>query len=408
MAVDAANPHRVLPPYLPRDTNRRALVIGAGKAAAAMASALEKNWAGELSGLVVTPYGHSEPCKHIEVVEASHPIPDMQGEQAATRIMELVSDLSSEDLVLCLLSGGGSALLSLPAPGMTLADKQDITQQLLQSGAAIADINCVRKHLSRIKGGRLARACHPAQLITYAISDVPGDHPAVIASGPTVADASRATEALGILKRYDIKVGTHILDWLLSSDSATVQAGDPAFVGNQFHIIATAKASLDAAARAAREAGIEVLQLGDNIEGEAREVARVQAAMALARRRGETTILPFLILSGGETTVKVTGRGRGGRNTEFLLSLAIALAGAPGIYALAADTDGIDGSQDNAGAVLTPESWQRARSLGLDAAALLADNDAYSYFAALDDLLVTGPTRTNINDFRAVLVLPGP
>lgn len=408
VAVDAANPHRVLPPHLPRDTERRALVIGAGKAAAAMASVLEKNWAGELSGLVVTPYGHGEPCKHIEVVEASHPIPDVQGEQAATRILELVSDLSSEDLVLCLLSGGGSALLSLPAPGITLADKRDINQQLLRSGATIADINCVRKHLSRIKGGRLARACHPAQLITYAISDVHGDHPGIIASGPTVADITRSSEALEILRRYGIKVGTHILDWLLSANSATVPAGDPAFVGNQFHIIATAKASLDAAARAAREAGIAVLQLGDNIEGEAREVARVQAAMALARRRGEPATQPWLILSGGETTVKVTGRGRGGRNTEFLLSLAIELAGAPGIHALAADTDGIDGTQDNAGAVLTPASWARARELGLDAEGLLADNNSYNFFAALDALLVTGPTRTNINDFRAVLVLPEP
>jgi glycerate 2-kinase len=405
-AVAAADPQRVLPPFLPRDTQRRALVIGAGKAAASMASALEKHWAGDLSGLVVTTYGHAEPCQYIEVVEAAHPIPDAQGEHAALRILERVSDLNAEDLVICLLSGGGSALLSLPAPGITLADKQSINAQLLHCGAAIADINCVRKHLSRIKGGRLARACFPAQLITYAISDVPGNHPAVIASGPTVADASCSSEALAIMQRYGIKVGPHVLQWLQSSDSETRKADDPIFARSQFHVIATAQSSLAAAAQVAREAGVEVLLLGDTIEGEARELARVQAAMALARRHDNPGMRPCLILSGGETTVTVRGRGRGGRNSEFLLSLANALAGAPGIYALAADTDGIDGTQDNAGAVLTPASWQRARDLGLDAPVMLADNDSYSFFAALDDLLVTGPTRTNVNDFRALLVLP--
>jgi len=407
IAVHAADPHQVLPPCLPVDTGRSALVIGAGKAAAAMASAMEKNWTGALSGLVVTPYGHSEPCQHIEVLEAAHPIPDTQGEQAATRILELVSNLSATDLVICLLSGGGSALLSLPAPGITLADKRDINQQLLQSGATIAEINCVRKHLSRIKGGRLARACWPAQLITYAISDVPGDHPAVIASGPTVADATRSAEALALLQRYAIKVGPNILDWLENPGSETLQAHDPALAHAQFHLIATAGQSLQAAARAARDAGVEVVLLGNNVEGEARAVARAHAAIALARHHGAPALPPCLILSGGETTVTVTGKGRGGRNTEFLLSLAIELAGTPGIYALAADTDGIDGAQDNAGAVLTPTSWQRARHLGLDATAMLADNDSYSFFAAVDDLLVTGPTRTNVNDFRAVLVFPG-
>lgn len=406
MAVAAADPHRVLPPCLPGDTGRRAIVIGAGKAAAAMASALEQHWAGALSGLVITPYGHGEPCQHIEVIEAAHPIPDAQGEKAAARILALVSNLSAEDLVICLLSGGGSALLSLPAPGITLADKQDINRQLLQSGAAIADINCVRKHLSGIKGGRLARACYPAQLITFAISDVPGDHPAIIASGPTVADTASSAEALAILQRYDITVGTHILEWLQISDSETLKADDPVFAGSQFHLIATAQTSLEAAARAARKAGLEVLLLGDNIEGEAREVARAQATLALARQHGEQSRSPCLILSGGETTVTINGGGRGGRNTEFLLSMAIALVGAPGIHALAADTDGRDGTQDNAGAILAPTSWQRSRDLGLDAAALLADNDSYRFFAALDDLLVTGPTRTNVNDFRAVLVLP--
>jgi glycerate 2-kinase len=405
-AVAAADPHKALPPCLPQDTDRRAIVIGTGKAAASMASALEKNWAGELSGLVVTPYGHSEPCQYIEAIEAAHPIPDAAGQQAAARILKLVSNRSTADLLICLLSGGGSALLSLPAPGITLADKQSINEQLLHCGATIAEINCVRKHLSRIKGGRLAQACFPAQLITYAISDVPGDHPTVIASGPTVADATSSTEALEILQRYAIKVGRHIVEWLQTWESETLKANDPAFIGSQFHLIATAQSSLAAAARAAREAGVEVVLLGDTIGGEARELARVQAAMALARRHDKPGMPPCLILSGGETTVTVTGRGRGGRNSEFLLSLAIALNGAPGVYALAADTDGIDGTQDNAGAVLTPASWQRARDVGLDAPALLADNDSYSFFAALDDLLITGPTRTNVNDFRALLVLP--
>ncbi len=407
VAVRAADPHQVLAPCLPVDRSRRALVIGAGKAAASMASALEKNWLGELSGLVVAPYSHGEPCQHIEVLQAAHPVPDTQGEQAATRILELVANLSVTDLVICLLSGGGSALLSLPAPGVTLADKRDINQQLLRCGATIAEINCVRKHLSRIKGGRLARACHPAQLITYAISDVPGDQPAVIASGPTVADTTRSAEALRVLQRYAIMVGPKVLDWLENPESETLQAHDPVFALSQFHLIATAGQSLQAAARAARDAGIEVVLLGDNIEGEACAVARTHAALALARQRSVPTQPPCLYLSGGETTVTVNGTGRGGRNTEFLLSLAIEVAGAPGIYALAADTDGIDGAQDNAGAFLTPATWQRAHHLGLDATAMLSDNDSYGFFAAVDDLLVTGPTRTNVNDFRAVLVLPG-
>ncbi len=403
-AVQAADPYQVLPPFLPGNTERRALVVGAGKAAAAMASALEKNWAGPLSGLVVTPDGHGVPCRHIEVVAAAHPVPDARGEHAATRILDSVSNLSASDVVMCLLSGGGSALLALPAPGITLADKQGVVRQLLRCGATIAEINCVRKHLSRIKGGRLAQACRPAQLITYAISDVPGDLPAVIASGPTVADATSSADALGVLQRYGIQAGRNILDWLKNTASETLRAHDPAFAGSQFHLIATAARSLQAAARAAREDGIDVILLGDNVEGEAREVARAQAAMALSHRQGES---PCLILSGGETTVAVRGTGRGGRNTEFLLALAIELAGAPGIYALAADTDGVDGTQDNAGALLTPQTWLRAGNLGLDAQAMLVDNDSCGFFAAVDELLVTGPTRTNVNDFRAILVLPG-
>ncbi len=406
IAVDAANPHQVLAKHLPADTSRRAVVIGAGKAAASMASALEQHWSGDLSGLVVTRYGHSEPCKHIEVVEASHPVPDDEGEKVARRILELISDLDKDDLVICLLSGGGSSLLSLPAPGISLADKQHINRQLLKSGAAIDEMNCVRKHLSSIKGGQLARACMPAQLITYAISDVPGDHPTVIASGPTVADDTTSARALEIIEHYGIEVAAHIRDWLQNPQSETLKADHSAFAQSQFHLIATPHLSVQAAAAAAREAGVQVLQLGDRIEGEAREVAGVQGAMALyASEHGEPVKPPCLIVSGGETTVTVKGQGRGGRNAEFLLGLATTLAGTPNIYAIAADTDGIDGSEDNAGALLSPASWQRALDAGLDARAMLANNDGYGFFAALGDLVITGPTRTNVNDFRAILVL---
>lgn len=407
IAVAAADPRQVLARHLPNDTQRRALVIGAGKAAAAMASALEQHWAGELSGLVVTPYGHALPCQRIEVVEAAHPIPDAHGAAAVQRILAQVSDLGADDLVICLLSGGGSALLSLPAPGITLAEKQAITKALLRCGAAIDEINCVRKHLSAVKGGRLAAACVPAQLVTYAISDVPGDDPSVIASGPTVPDPTVSREALAILRRHDIAVPPHIVAWLEAAESETLKTGDAAFARSAFHLIATPQRSLQAAASAAQRAGVEVTVLGDDLEGVARDVAQAHAALALRTlTECEPAARGHLILSGGETTVAVAGLGRGGRNTEFLLSLALALDGAPGIYALAADTDGIDGAQDCAGALLAPDSLQRARQRGLDAAALLDDNDSHRLFAALDDLVITGPTRTNVNDFRAVLVLP--
>jgi glycerate 2-kinase len=408
IAVAAADPLQALPPHLPRDTRRRALVIGAGKAAAAMASALEQHWAGELSGLVVTRYGHALPCKRIEVVEAAHPVPDAHGAAAVQRILALVSALGADDLVICLLSGGGSALLSLPAPGITLADKQAINKALLRCGAAIDEINCVRKHLSAAKGGRLAAACGPAQLITYAISDVPGDHPSVIASGPTVPDSTTSAEALGILRRYDIALPPTVVAWLEAPGSESLKTGDAAFARSEFHLIATPRLSLQAAASAARDAGVGVTVLGDDLEGAAREVALAHADLALRTTRDSgPAIRPRLILSGGETTVAVTGSGSGGRNTEFLLSLAVALDGMADVYALAADTDGFDGAQDCAGAVLAPDSMQRARELGLDAAALLDDNDSHRFFAALDDLVITGPTRTNVNDFRAVLIVPG-
>lgn len=403
IAVDAASAHSALPPCLPAQRTKNAVVIGAGKAAAAMAASLEQHWAGELSGIVVTRYGHGEPCNRIEVVEAAHPVPDAQGERVARRTLDAISGLAPKDLVICLLSGGGSSLLALPAPSLSLADKQAINTQLLRSGASIDEINCVRKHLSAIKGGRLARACQPAHLITYAISDVPGDDPSVIASGPTVADHSTAGQALGIIARYGIELSDAVRNWLHDPRSETLKPGDGAFDNSEYHLIATPASALKAAVSAAHQAGIDVVFLGDAIEGEARDVARAQAALAMERRNSRR---PLLLLSGGETTVTVTGSGRGGRNAEYLLAVATELAGTPGIYALAADTDGIDGSEDNAGALLTPDTWQRALELGLDPAAMLANNDGYGFFAALGDLVVTGPTRTNVNDFRALLVVP--
>ena len=406
VAVSAADPHRTLTNYLPVDTNRRAVVIGAGKAAASMASAVEQCWAGELSGLVVTRYGHSEPCHSIEVIEASHPVPDDEGEKVARRILERVSGLAEDDLVICLISGGGSSLLALPAEGISLAEKQDINRRLLKSGAAIDEMNCVRKHLSRIKGGRLASACQPARLITLAISDVPGDLPTVIASGPTVPDNTSPADALAILQRYNIPLKVPVREHLQSPAAETLKEGDPAFDNSQFHLVATPGQSLEAAAQAARDAGVAVLSLGADIEGEAREVARAQARQALDILRGRGPITPpCLLLSGGETTVTLRGSGRGGRNAEFLLALAIELQNVPGIHAIAADTDGIDGSEDNAGALLDSGSWQRALDAGLDPQAMLQNNDGYGFFAALGDLLITGPTRTNVNDFRAILVL---
>jgi len=404
-ALEAADPHNILARHLPADTSGKAIVIGAGKAAASMAAALDSHWQGELSGLVVTRYEHGEFCRRIEVVEAAHPVPDDQGEKVARRILELVSNLSSDDVVICLISGGGSSLLALPAPGLELVDKQEINRRLLKSGAAIDEMNCVRKHLSAIKGGKLARACAPARVITYAISDVPGDEASVIASGPTVADPTTSADALAILERYGIEVSDKLRAWLESPDSETLKPGDPVFQSSEFHFIATPGQSMEAARSAAQEADLNVIYLGDDVEGEARQVAREHGNLALALARGGDK-LPALVLSGGETTVTVTGSGRGGRNAEYLLALANVLQGAPRIYALAADTDGIDGSEDNAGALLDPDSWQRATALDLSAAGMLDDNNGYGFFDALGDLVITGPTRTNVNDFRAILVLP--
>jgi len=405
-AVNAAHPKEVLAKYLPKDTNKRAVVIGAGKAAASMAQALEQHWQGPLSGLVVTRYGHNENCKHIEVVEAAHPVPDDAGQGVAKRIMELVEGLTEDDIVICLISGGGSSLLSLPAEGIKLSDKQAINKALLKSGAAIDEMNCVRKHLSAIKGGRLAKACYPATIHTYAISDVPGDEATVIASGPTVADPTTSAQALSILESYNIEIANNVKTWLLSPESETLKDGDPALENNHFTLIATPKDSLDAVKAQVEKVGINTLMLGDKIEGEAKEVAKVHGAIALnILDHSQPITPPCVILSGGETTVTVNGKGRGGRNAEFLLSLAITLRKKQQYYAIAADTDGIDGSEDNAGCLLTPQTYENAKLKQLNLDNFLDNNDGYSFFEATEQLIKTGPTRTNVNDFRAILIL---
>ena len=408
-AIAAADPAIGVPGQLPAAPLGRTLVVGAGKAAAAMARAVEDHWPGELSGLVVTRYGHGVPCARIEVVEAAHPVPDEAGRAAAGRILAAVRGLTSDDLVLVLVSGGGSALLALPFEGITLADKQQINRALLKSGAGIEEMNCVRKHLSAIKGGRLAAAAYPARVLTLVISDVPGDDPAVVASGPTVADDTTCEDALAILAKYRIAVPPNVQAVLESGVGETPKTGDLRLAHCETRVIATAQASLAAAAEAARAAGVDALVLGDAIEGEAREVAKAMAGMAKScARHGVPARPPCVLLSGGETTVTVRGQGRGGRNAEFLLALAVALDGAPGIHALAGDTDGIDGTEDNAGALLTAATLARARAAGIDARARLADNDGHGFFAALGDLVVTGPTRTNVNDFRAIYIEGNP
>lgn len=406
----AADPARCVPPALaaiePPGPGGRLIVVGAGKASAAMARAVEAHWPGPLSGLVVTRYGHGVPCSRIEIVEAAHPVPDAAGEAAAARILALVGGLTVNDRVLALISGGGSALLAAPAAGVTLLQKRALTSALLRSGASIGEINGVRKQLSAIKGGRLALAAWPAPVLTLAISDVPGDDPAVIASGPTVGDPGDGAAALAILERYGIPLDPGLRARLAAGELATPKPDDPRLARSRFVLLASPRQMLEAAAAEARRCGVTPLILGDAIEGEAREVARVHAGIALAcSRHGFPAGKPCVLLSGGETTVTLRGEGgRGGRNSEFLLGLALALDGAPGIAALAADSDGIDGSEDNAGAFVDPQTPARARALGLDGRAALAANDAWGYFAALGDLLVTGPTLTNVNDFRAILV----
>jgi hydroxypyruvate reductase len=410
-AVAAADPAHCLPAWLPEPpaaTRGRTVVVGAGKAAAAMARAVEDHWRGDLdrlSGIVVTRYGHGAPTRRIEVVEASHPAPDAAGQLAAARILDAVAGLTADDLVLVLLSGGGSALLAAPMAGVTLAEKRAVTKALLACGAGIGEINCVRKHLSALKGGRLALAAAPARVVTLAISDVPGDDLSTIASGPTVPDPTTCAAALEIVDRYGIALPATARQALLSGAAETPKPGNAGFARCEAHIVATAQGSLAAAAAAARARGITPLVLGDAIEGEAREAARVLGGIALScAAHGVPLAAPCVLLSGGETTVTVKGSGRGGRNAEFLLGLALALNGHARIHAIACDTDGIDGSEDNAGALLLPDSTARTAAAGIDLHARLAENDAYSVFAALNDLVVTGPTCTNVNDFRAILI----
>jgi glycerate 2-kinase len=410
-AVASAQPELCVPPHLPDPATLgagRVIVIGAGKASAAMARAVERHWAGSgvaLQGLVVTRYGHAVACEHIEIIEAAHPVPDQAGFVAAQRLLRLVEGLTADDLVLCLISGGGSSLLPLPLPGLTLAHKQAVHQALLRSGASISEMNCVRRHLSAIKGGRLAVACHPARVLTLLISDVPGDDPVQIASGPTVADPSTCADALAIARRYRLALPPEVLRVLDSGAGESVKPGDPRLARCETRLIATPQMALQAAADVARAAGVVPWVLGDALEGEARDVGKVLAGIAQqVARHGGPVPAPCVLLSGGEATVTVRGQGRGGRNVECLLSLGLALAGEPGVHALCADTDGVDGIEDIAGALWTPDSLQRAWGLGLRPLDHLMDNNGHGFFEALGDSVVTGPTLTNVNDFRAILI----
>lgn len=411
-AIASAQPALCVPPHLPKPEELphggRLVVIGAGKASAAMAQAVEAHWSGPLSGLVVTRYGYGAPCSRIEIVEAAHPVPDTAGLRAAQRILDLVQGLRPEDVVMCLISGGGSALLPLPFDGLTLEDKQAVNRAMLASGATISEMNCVRRHLSAIKGGRLAAACHPARVITLLLSDVPGDRPMDIASGPTAADPTTCADALTIVRRYGIALPVAAQAALESGRAESVKPGDPRLARNEIRMVATPQLALQAAASVAQEAGLDAFILGDALEGEARDVGKVLAGIALhTAERAQPFSPPCVLLSGGETTVTLRGKGRGGRNVECLLSLAIALDGHPRVHALMGDTDGVDGSEDIAGALIGPQTLQRARDLGLKPVDVLADNDGHGFFQALDASVVTGPTHTNVNDFRAIFIDAG-
>ena len=405
-AIASAQPALCIPDHLPAAPPRgRLIVIGAGKASAAMARAVEENWAGPLTGLVVTRYGYSVPCARIEILQAAHPVPDESGLVAAQRILAAVQELNQDDMVLCLISGGGSSLLPLPLDGLTLEHKQWVNRALLSSGATISEMNCVRRHLSAIKGGRLAAACYPAQVLTLLISDVPGDNPIDIASGPTVGDPTTCADALAIVRRYGIALPDAVREVLESGRGESIKPDDPRLARAETRIVAAPQKALEAAALVAREAGVAVHILGDAIEGEARDVGKVMAGIALqTANRGQPFTAPCVLLSGGETPVTAPRGGRGGRNVEFLLSLGITLNGHPRIHALAGDTDGVDGMDDIAGAYLGPDSLARAWAMGIRPLESLANNDGHGFFETLDDSVVTGPTLTNVNDFRAVFV----
>jgi glycerate 2-kinase len=406
-AIEAAQPVHCLRRFLPEAPRGRLLVIGIGKASASMAKAFEDHWSGPFTGLALTRYGYQLPCERFEVIEAAHPVPDEAGLLASQRIMAMVSGLTADDTVLFLISGGGSALLTLPYEGISLADKQAVNRALLRSGANICEMNVIRRHLSAIKGGRLAAACHPARVISLLISDVPGDSPVDIASGPTVADSTTCGDALALVKRYGMNLPPSAITVLESGRGESIKPGDTRLARTETHLITTPQMALEAAAQVARTAGITPYILGDSIEGEARDVGKVMAGLA---RRVATHQQPFtppcVLLSGGETTVTLRGKGRGGRNVEFLLSLGISLDGLEGVYALAGDTDGVDGVEEIAGAYLAPDSLQRAWAKGIHPKEALADNDGHGFFSALGDSIVTGPTLTNVNDFRAILIQP--
>jgi glycerate 2-kinase len=404
-AVAAADPERTIRNHLPAKPKGRTIVIGAGKGSAQMAAAFEKAWDGPIEGLVVTRYGYAAPCDRIEIIEAAHPVPDKAGLTASKRLLEKVSGLTADDLVVALISGGGSALLPSPAPGLTLADEIAVNEALLASGAPIAAMNTIRKHISTVKGGRLAAAAWPAKVVSLVVSDIPGDNPALVASGPTIPDAESRADALNFVSVYGMKLPDAVMAHLDSLAAEAPRPDDPRFAGNEVHVIASAAVSLEAAAAEAKRQGIEAVILSDSIEGEAREVGSVHAALAReVAAKNRPFSKPVLILSGGETTVTLRAKGKGGRNSEFLLAFAIGINGFEGIHALAADTDGIDGSENNAGAFADGSTVMRMRAGGVDAKALLAGNNAWTAFNAVDDLFAPGPTGTNVNDLRAMLI----
>ncbi|RWA72748.1 MAG: glycerate kinase [Mesorhizobium sp.] len=404
-AVAAADPEKTIRSHLPAKPKGRTIVIGAGKGSAQMAAAFEKVWDGPIDGLVVTRYGYGARCERIEIIEAAHPVPDAAGLEASRRLLEKVRGLTTDDLVVALISGGGSALLPSPAAGLTLADEIAVNEALLASGAPIAAMNTIRKHVSTIKGGRLAAAAHPARVVSLVVSDIPGDNPALVASGPTVPDTGSRADALASIAAYNMKLPAAVMAHINSPAADAPRPDDPGFAGNEVHLIASAGVSLEAAAAEAKRQGIEAVILSDSIEGEAREVGGVHAAIAReVATRSRPFAKPVLILSGGETTVTLRAKGKGGRNSEFLLAFAIGIDGVSGIHALAADTDGIDGSENNAGAFADGSTVARMRAAGVDAKAMLAGNNAWTAFNAVGDLFVPGPTGTNVNDLRAILI----